>query len=91
MACLFFGMLHLKIWIDRTFFFAHIFEDDFSDEKTRIRLYHPFFLFFETYSTLACYHAAFSLIAVALGDSPERWPPLFGDIREAYTVRRFWK
>ena len=23
-------------------------------------------------------------------DRPEEWPPLFGSISEAYTLRRFW-
>lgn len=38
------------------------------------------------------FHALLSLIAVAVlrVDAPEDWPPLFGDLREAYTMRRFW-
>lgn len=38
------------------------------------------------------FHALLSLLAVGLlrVDAPEDWPPLFGDLREAYTVRRFW-
>ncbi|KAI9767481.1 MAG: hypothetical protein M1840_005710, partial [Geoglossum simile] len=35
-------------------------------------------------------HSAASAFAVALGDEPRRWPPLLGDIREAYSLRRFW-
>ena len=34
---------------------------------------------------------SFALVAVGLGgDSPANWRPMFGDIGEAYTVRRFW-
>lgn len=38
------------------------------------------------------FHALLSLLAVAVlrVDEPADWPPLFGDLREAYTVRRFW-
>jgi hypothetical protein len=33
----------------------------------------------------------FSIIAVASGlSSPEQWPPFFGRMRDAYTVRNFW-
>lgn len=46
-----------------------------------------FLLLYIRHNTL---HWLVSAIAVLLGDSPERWPPLFGDIRDAYTLRRFW-
>jgi hypothetical protein len=36
-------------------------------------------------------HSMASAFAVALGDEPRRWPPLLGDIREAYSLRRFWR
>ncbi|KAL5358585.1 membrane bound O-acyl transferase family-domain-containing protein [Aspergillus floccosus] len=31
-----------------------------------------------------------SLIAVAAGDLPESWPPFFGSMWDAYTLRKFW-
>lgn len=31
-----------------------------------------------------------SLIAVAAGDWPESWPPFFGSMWDAYTLRNFW-
>jgi hypothetical protein len=38
---------------------------------------------------LRALHSMVSAFAVALGDEPRRWPPLLGDIREAYSLRRF--
>jgi hypothetical protein len=36
-------------------------------------------------------HSALSIIFVGPGlDTPEEWPPLFGSIAEAYSIRRFW-
>ncbi|KAH6954448.1 membrane bound O-acyl transferase family-domain-containing protein [Fusarium avenaceum] len=43
------------------------------------------------YSILSSYHEILSIIAVGLHiDSPEEWPPLFGQIGQAYSVRRYW-
>lgn len=43
--------------------------------------------------TLSSYHDILAIIAVGTnldGPDPEEWPPLFGNISEATTVRRFW-
>ncbi|CAH0053930.1 unnamed protein product [Clonostachys solani] len=43
------------------------------------------------YLTLSSYHDILAIIGVAIGvDSPSEWPPMYGSIIEAYTVRRFW-
>ncbi|KAK4460486.1 hypothetical protein QBC42DRAFT_332408 [Cladorrhinum samala] len=44
------------------------------------------------YFFLTFYHSLVSILFVSvLGwDAPHEWPPLFGRIGEAYTVRRFW-
>lgn len=42
------------------------------------------------YCTLRAGHCMASCLALACGDSPERWPPLFGSIRDAYTIRRWY-
>lgn len=43
------------------------------------------------YCRLSASHDAFAALAVSTGlDTPDEWLPLFGDIREAYTVRKFW-
>jgi hypothetical protein len=31
-----------------------------------------------------------SLVAVSIGDDPINWPPLFGTVWDAYTLRGFW-
>lgn len=38
------------------------------------------------------FHTLLSLLAVVVlrVDGPGDWPPLFGDLREAYSMRRFW-
>lgn len=45
-----------------------------------------------TYAYLTAAHDLFALLHVAvLGlDSPSEWPPLFGYLTEAYSLRRFW-
>lgn len=40
--------------------------------------------------TLAHTAMAVLFVAVLRWDEPEEWPPLWGDLREAYSVRRFW-
>ena len=42
------------------------------------------------YCTLRLAHSLAAIVAVLCGDSPARWPPLFGRLRDAYTIRRFW-
>ena len=42
------------------------------------------------YCSLRCIYGLVSFFAVAVSDSPSRWPPLFGSIREAYSVRRYY-
>lgn len=44
------------------------------------------------YSFVTWLHSVLSVLGVViLGQDPEDWPPLFGDITEAYTVRRAWR
>ena len=44
-----------------------------------------------TYSTLSVLHIAYSIISVSIGLSePRDWPPLFGSLLDAYTVRKCW-
>lgn len=44
------------------------------------------------FAALETYHAVLSVLFVAVLrlDDPEDWPPLFGSLAEAWTVRRFW-
>jgi len=45
-----------------------------------------------TYSILTLAHdlSAIAFVGVLRTDHPEAWPPLFGNIAEVYTLRRFW-
>ncbi|KAI0115743.1 hypothetical protein GGR51DRAFT_575573 [Nemania sp. FL0031] len=46
----------------------------------------------KTYCTLSTWHSALSIVCVAIlrWDHPSEWPPLFGSVLEAYSLRRFW-
>lgn len=62
-----------------------------STRELLIRLYLPIQMFADQYATLSLYHALLSILTVGVaGDEPGRWPPLFGDIRAAYSLRRFF-
>ncbi|KAI6758339.1 hypothetical protein HG530_010579 [Fusarium avenaceum] len=58
---------------------------------TFIRLYIVFDQLIPDYLILSSYHDILSIIAIGLRiDTPEEWPPLFGQIGQAYSVRRYW-
>ena len=42
------------------------------------------------YCTLRLIHSLASIVAVSTSDIPASWPPLFGSLSDAYTVRRFY-
>ncbi|KAL0937006.1 toxin biosynthesis protein [Colletotrichum truncatum] len=44
------------------------------------------------FMTLECYHAILAVffVAVLRLDDPDDWPPLFGSLADAWTIRRFW-
>lgn len=79
-------------------------QDDFTDEKIRffsrlkdvtqremiVRLWLPFATYLPMYLEYSSLHCIVSVIAVAFGDDPLQWPPLYGDLRDAYSLRRFW-
>ncbi|KAJ4151186.1 hypothetical protein LMH87_011901 [Akanthomyces muscarius] len=45
-----------------------------------------------TYIMIDAAHVALSLLFVVVlrANRPEEWPPVYGDVREAYTLRGFW-
>ncbi|KAF5859661.1 hypothetical protein ETB97_002572 [Aspergillus alliaceus] len=56
-----------------------------------LRLSTVFHMIVPFWFTLESYHDVFAIVYVGFGlDSPDEWPPLFGNIAEAYTVRRYW-
>lgn len=82
-----------------------LWSDDFETPKTRILrrildvsprewiilLYISFESWLNSYCTLDASHSLASIIAVACGDEPKNWKPLFGSIKDAYTVQRFFR
>ncbi|KAJ9606027.1 hypothetical protein H2200_009876 [Cladophialophora chaetospira] len=60
--------------------------------ETAIRLATVLTFIWNAYANLSGLHAALSIIFVVLlgFDTPEEWPPLFGDLRKAVSIRRFW-
>lgn len=63
---------------------------DINLREWMILLHTAFTGWFEPYCILTAVHSFSSVVAVACGDAPRNWRPLFGDIREAYTVQRFF-
>lgn len=63
---------------------------DVSLRESIILIHTAFQIWFKPYCLLDSAHSFASIIAIALGDSPAHWRPLFGDIREAYTLQRFF-
>lgn len=63
----------------------------FLTRGTFIRLYIVYNQVIPDYLILSSYHDILSIIAIGLRiDTPEEWPPLFGQIGQAYSVRRYW-
>ncbi|MCJ1380033.1 hypothetical protein MMC17_003136 [Xylographa soralifera] len=63
---------------------------DITPREAFIRIYFTFLGWVLPYCTLRAGHSLTGCLSVLCGDSPERWPPLFGSIGDAYTVRRFY-
>lgn len=56
-----------------------------------VRIWTVFDLIIPDYLILSAYHDFFAIMFIATGlDDFWEWPPLFGPISEAYTVRRYW-
>ena len=55
-----------------------------------VRIYMTVLSLVLPYCTLRAAHSLSSCLSIAFGDLPHRWPPLFGNIEDAYTVRRFY-
>ena len=64
-----------------------------ADVKLReivVRLIMPFQYFIPSYCEMVGSNALVSIIALLLGSEPRSWPPLFGDVRDAWSIRQFW-
>jgi hypothetical protein len=63
---------------------------DVSPREWVILIHIAFTDWFLPYCCLTAAHSLASVFAVACGDAPGNWRPLFGNIRDAYTVQRFF-
>lgn len=65
--------------------------DNLTTEHLAIRVATTLGFWLNVYCVIQCYMGFFALIAVGFGVSKvEYWPPGFGPMSEAYTIRRFW-
>ena len=55
-----------------------------------IRHYQAILCYLVPYCALRAWHSGVTCVALAFGARPERWPPLFGSLSDAYTVRRWF-
>lgn len=63
---------------------------DVSAREWLVLLQTAFTGWFMPYAFLTAAHSIVSVFAVACGDAPANWRPLFGRIQEAYTLQRFF-
>ena len=80
-------------------------EDDFSKEKEylfrrlsevtarefKLRLYLCTQHVIPVWLAMNLWLTGVGILAVIMGGKPEDWPPLFGDIAEAYSLKRYWR
>lgn len=64
----------------------------FSSFEVALRLLLPLQWLWSNFLYLERYHDCLAIILVSIlqVDSTKSWPPLFGNITEAYSVKRFW-
>jgi hypothetical protein len=63
---------------------------DVSNRELVVRIYFSFIGSFLPYLGLRAGHSLTTCIALIFGADPSEWPPLFGSITEAWTVRRWY-
>lgn len=65
--------------------------DNLTPEHLSIRIATTLGFWLDVYCIIQCYMGFFALVAVGSGASKvEYWPPGFGNVSEAYSIRRFW-
>ncbi|KAI8303429.1 putative beta-glucosidase I, partial [Colletotrichum sp. SAR11_59] len=65
--------------------------DHIEPREFWVRVYFAFESMWAAYNWYNRAHLLCALFFVGLGiDEPEEWPPMFGDIRQAWNIRRFW-
>jgi len=65
---------------------------DVTLKDLKVRLYMVLYSLGGTWCDFNLAHSACALVAVGIfNDTVSNWPPLFGSVRDAYTMRRFWR
>ncbi|KAK1991081.1 hypothetical protein LX36DRAFT_663642 [Colletotrichum falcatum] len=65
--------------------------DGVTAHELAIRSFFAFNSLWGPYAFYTQLHSSMALFFVALGiDEPDEWPPVFGDIRQAWSLRRLW-
>ena len=103
---LFFGALHTYHLLEGQLYWPNLIEGDYSPKKESIlrrwpesqwrecliRFWLPWQYVLPSYLSMSAAYSAFAILSVVVfQDDWARWRPLFGDIRDATTLRRFWK
>lgn len=101
----FYAMLKTFNLAQEKIYFANLQSGDYSEYKESIvrrigevsphelfiRAWLPLSSFFALWCRYQYWHSSVSVIFVILGDEPRRWPPLYGSLRDAYSLRQFWR
>lgn len=91
--------------LDQRVYWANLRPGDYSAEKEKIirrlfsaspreyliRLWLPLQHDAPLFCCLNILHSALGFVGVSLGGEPSQWRPLFGDCRDCFTVRRYWR
>ncbi|OHE94295.1 hypothetical protein CORC01_10455 [Colletotrichum orchidophilum] len=72
-------------------YFRRLIRNEVEPREFMIRCYFAFEGIWRAFHWYTILHSTVALFFVALHiDEPEEWPPVFGDIREGWNLRRFW-
>lgn len=82
--------LDLKIFaLDTVPFFARLSHVTF--DEMAVRMINTLALWVINYAFICFFANCWAVLAVGLGVSrPEAWPPGFGNVSDAWTLRRYW-
>ena len=61
-----------------------------SAREMVIRVYFYLSALIVGYASLRMAHAVCSVVALSLGGDPSSWPPLFGSVKDGYTLRHYY-
>ena len=62
-----------------------------TSREMLIRVYMTFLTYAIPYASLQAAHALSACVAVACGDSPAHWRPIFGDVWDAWSMRNYYR